>query len=423
MSFITSITAREILDSRGNPTVEAIVTTENSIAMASVPSGASTGIHEAVELRDGGTRFLGLGVQKAIHHIEHKIAPLIKGIDCTRQQEIDSIMIDLDGTPNKRKLGANATLAVSLACAKAAAQDKNMLLFQYLHQLANTGKPMRMPRPFFNVMNGGKHADNNLSFQEFMIAPNLKTFHENLRAGSEIYHTLKRLLHQKYGTGSTNVGDEGGFAPAGIKTTGEALKLLLFAIAKAGYKNKVHLALDCAASEIYHNGKYLIDGKKMTPTQLLQLYRRLAKKYPLLSIEDPFHQDDFDYFAILTQKAGIQIVADDLTVTNRQRLEKAEQKGAGNCLLLKLNQIGTLSEALEDVRIAYEVGWNVMVSHRSGETEDAFIADLAVAIGCGQIKAGAPCRGERTAKYNQLLRIEELLTTTRTKARKSFKKD
>ncbi len=410
MPKIKNIKAIEILDSRGNPTIEVTVFTKNYSGTAAVPSGASTGKYEAVELRDGGKRYQGKGVQKAIRNVQ-KIAKLLKGKDCSKQKEIDLAMIKLDGTNNKSKLGANAILGVSLACARAAANSKNLELFKYLNKLTKT--KTKLPRPFFNVINGGKHADNNLSFQEFMISPNLRKYKDNLRAGSEVYHQLKKEIDKKYGKGSTNVGDEGGFAPEEMHKAEIVLKLLLKAIKKAGYKNKVDIAMDCAASEFYSKGKYVVDGKKLTKEKLLTRYLKLIKKYPIISIEDPFDQSDFDSFARLTKeskrikKNKIQIVGDDLTVTNPLRIIRAINEKSCNCLLLKVNQIGTLTEALEAAELARKNKWKVMVSHRSGETADTFIADLVVALGTGQIKAGAPCRGERTAKYNRLLKIEK----------------
>jgi len=411
MSTITNIKSREILDSRGNPTIEVTVYTQDSQGTAAVPSGASTGIHEVLELRDGGKRYHGNGVQKAIKIIEKKIKPLLLGIDVTRQREIDELMIQKDGFQDKSKLGSNSILAVSLSCARAAANSQGMTLFKYLNNLPQIMIDSKLPRAFFNVINGGRHADNQISFQEFMISPNLKRFKDNLRAASEIYHTLKKLIYKKYGAGSTNVGDEGGFAPAKIKKTTEALDLLKKAISLSGYNKKVDIAIDCAASEFYKGKKYSVDGKKLTKESLLDFYLKLIKKYPIISIEDPFDQEDFESFALLNEMSKIQIVGDDLTVTNLERIEAAISEGSCNCLLLKVNQIGTLTEALDAARMAMDNGWKVMVSHRSGETEDTFIADLAVALGCGQIKSGAPCRGERTSKYNQLLRIEEMVNS------------
>ena len=405
MQNIKDIQAQEILDSRGNPTIQVTVTTSHGSGTASVPSGASTGIYEAKELRDGGRRYGGLGVSKAIKNIHQKIFPKLKGKDASKQNIIDQIMIDVDGYKDKRKLGANAILAVSLACARATADGNNIELYQYLNDVAGSPK-MKLHTPFFNVINGGRHADNSLSIQEFMIVPQFNSFKKNLQAGSEIYHTLKKDLHKKYGSGVTNVGDEGGFAPQNFKHSVEAFSMLRQAITNAKYKGKIKVAIDAAASEFYNNGKYSIDGKKLSPSKLLEYYQELIKKYPLISIEDPFDQHDFKTFSTLQ---GIQVVGDDLTVTNVDRIKKAINAKSCNCLLLKLNQIGTLTEALEAANLAKSAGWNIMVSHRSGETTDTFIADLAVALGCGQIKAGAPCRSERTAKYNRLLEIEQLL--------------
>jgi len=407
MSKIQKIRAREILDSRGNPTIEVEVKVRGKYFRAAVPSGASTGANETLELRDEEKRYGGKGVQKAIRNVENKIAPKLKGKDCRKQKEIDELMIKLDGTENKSKLGANATLGVSLACARAGAFCKKNKLYEYISYLSN--RKISLPKPFFNVINGGKHADNKLSFQEFMISPRMKSFRENLRAGSEIYQRLKKELHKKYGKGTTNVGDEGGFAPEKLHKVEDVFVMLRKVINDAGYKNKVEIAMDCAASEFFIKGKYLVDGKKLSKERLLDYYLKLIKKYKIYSIEDPFEEEDFESFADLKELSGIQIVGDDLTVTDVERIETAIMEGSCNCLLLKINQIGTLTEALEAANLALAAGWKVMVSHRSGETCDDFISDLAVGLGCGQIKAGAPCRGERTAKYNQLLRIEEEL--------------
>lgn len=407
MPLITSIKAQEILDSRGYPTVEATVYTSEGKGTASVPAGASTGKYEALELRDLGKRYNGKGVQRAIHNINYIIAPVLVGKDCRKQQAIDSLMLDLDGTDNKRKLGANTILAVSLACARAAANAQQRCLFDYLQTL--TGRQFTIPRPYINIINGGRHADNNLSLQEFMVVPKLKTFRDNIRAASEIYHTLQQQLRTTYGKGATAVGDEGGFAPVKLKKTIQALDLITKVIARAGYTGKVDLALDCAASEFFRKGKYHLDGRTMTAGQLHRYYLALIRKYDIISIEDPFEQNDFSSFAKLRRESGIQVVGDDLTTTNLKRIEMAIRHGSCTCLLLKVNQIGTLTEALDAAELAFKNNWNVMVSHRSGETEDTFIVDLAVALGCGQIKAGAPCRGERVVKYNRLLKIEQEL--------------
>ncbi len=414
MPAIKEVKARQILDSRGNPTVEVSIVTSYSVGTASVPSGASTGVHEAIELRDNKKDFHGKSVQKAIKHINTKIAPLIGGINCLKQHEVDTLMIQADGTKNKKHFGANAILAVSLANAKAAAIVLNKNLYEYLNLHEAIQKDPALPRTFFNIINGGKHADNKLSFQEFMIVPKFSTFSKNLQAASEIYHTLKQELHKKYGKGATNVGDEGGFAPVKLSLATQALDLLKTAIKKSGYNGKVELALDVAASEIYKKStkKYHIDGKQKSKQQLIEYYLKLCKKYPIASIEDPFDQDDFTAFTQLRQslkkaKLKVQIVGDDLTVSNPKRLQRAIDEDAIDCILLKVNQIGTLTEAIDTAKLAFDNNLKVMVSHRSGETEDTFIADLAVALGCKQLKAGAPARGERTAKYNQLLRIEE----------------
>ncbi|MBI2573013.1 phosphopyruvate hydratase [Candidatus Woesearchaeota archaeon] len=409
MARIIRITAREILDSRGNPTVEATVVTSKGIGVASVPSGASTGVHEACELRDGGKRYGGKGVLKAVAHINGIIAPSLKGKDCGEQFALDQLLCSLDGTSSKKKLGANAILAVSLACARATAVELGQPLYVYLHSLVQSRRSLVVPRLFFNIINGGKHADNSLAFQEFMIVPRMKTARENVRVASEVYHVLKKNLHQQYGLNATNVGDEGGFAPP-VRSVREALDVLVKAIADAGYKGKVDIALDCAASEFYNNGKYIVDGTKLGNAELLKLYLDLVKKYPIISIEDPFEQEDFESFALLRERVAkqkVQVVGDDLTVTNVRRIRMALGHKSISCLLLKVNQIGTLSEAIAAADLMFSESLGVMVSHRSGETTDTFIADLAVALGCGQIKAGAPCRGERVAKYNRLMEIEE----------------
>jgi enolase len=412
---IKEIKAREILDSRGNPTVEVDLTTEKGVFRASVPSGASTGDYEAVELRDGDKRYLGKGVMKAVDNINKIISKEMKGMDCRDQREIDDRLIKLDGTPNKGKLGANAILAVSMAACKAGAAEKGVPLYQHLADLSGN-KNLLMPVPSFNVINGGVHASNKLSVQEFMILPTgAKNFREALMMGAETYQVLKKLIKEKYDASSGNVGDEGGFAP-NTESNEEALKLLKKAIEKAGYAGKIKIGMDVAASEFFKDGKYNLGFKSSIPDlksgdEMVKVYGKFVKDYGVASIEDPFDQDDWEDYCKLTDELGekIQIVGDDLLVTNVKRIDQAIQKKACNALLLKVNQIGTVSEAIDASKKAREAGWNVMVSHRSGETEDTFISDLVVGLGTGQIKTGAPCRGERTSKYNQLLRIEEEL--------------
>ena len=401
MSMIKKISALEILDSRGNPTIEVELTTNKCTARASVPSGASTGIYEAHELRDNKKPYNGKGVLKAVNNIKKIIAPKLKGIKCTEQEKIDKIMIELDATENKIKLGANAILAVSIAACKAGAFHNEVPLYRYIAELSKN-RPV-IPSPFFNVINGGRHADNELIFQEFMIAPKAATFSKALRMGAETHHALKQILKKRFIT--IGVGDEGGFAPP-IETPEEALKLLERAIEKAGYRRKIKIAIDAAASEFYKYG-YYHTPKKHSSGQMVDYYRRLIKSYPIISIEDPFNQEDFRSFAVLKKKTKIQIVGDDLTATNPKRILRAMAENACNALLLKINQIGTITEALKSAELAKHAKWNLMVSNRSGETNDCFIADFAVGLGCRQIKAGAPCRGERLAKYNQLLRIEK----------------
>ena len=408
---ITAVVAREILDSRGNPTVEVEVYTPVSMGRAAVPSGASTGTHEALELRDGGKRFHGKGVRRAVENVNKIIAPEIIGMDVTWQRDIDMLMIELDGTENKSNLGANAILGVSLAVAKAAANALGLPLYQYI---GGTNAYV-MPVPMSNVINGGVHAGNELDFQEFMIMPvGAKSFREGIRWVSETYHTLKKVIAEKYGKNAVNVGDEGGFAPP-MKEVTEPLDVLIKAIEEAGYKpgDEIAFALDAASSEFYDEklGKYVVGGKEYDRGELLELYRELVSKYPIVSIEDPFHEEDWEGFVEITKELGdkIQIVGDDLFVTNPKRIRKGIEMGAANALLLKVNQIGTLSEAIDAAYTAFRAGYGVVVSHRSGETEDATIADLAVALNAGQIKTGAPARSDRNAKYNQLIRIEEEL--------------
>jgi len=408
---IKQVLGREVLDSRGQPTVEVDVTLANGVrGRATVPSGASTGEHEAVELRDGGGRYLGKGVAQAVANVNRVIAPRVRGKDARRQEEIDRLMIGLDGTPDKGRLGANAILGVSLAAAKAQAAADKLPLYRYL----GGPRAKTLPVPMLNVLNGGAHADNNVDFQEFMIVPaGLKSFSEAMRAAAEIFQTLKKVL-QKRGY-STSVGDEGGFAPR-LKTNEEAVQLLLEAIEQAGYKPAadVALALDVASSELYDDGGYVFkksDGKKRGRDEMVRLYEDWVRQYPIVSIEDAFAEDDWDGWKMLTDALGkkVQLVGDDLFVTNKTRLARGIEMGVANSILVKVNQIGTLTETLETMRLAAKSGYTTVVSHRSGETEDATIADLAVATNAGQIKTGAPCRGERTAKYNQLLRVEQEL--------------
>ncbi len=404
---IRKVHAREILDSRGNPTIEVDIFTKTHRARAAVPSGASTGIHEALELRDGGIRYGGKGVLRAVNNVNYKIFKAVQGLDSRKQSVVDKAMIDLDGTANKSVLGANAILGVSLANARLAATTRGKELFEVL------GTKRLLPVPCMNVINGGKHADNPLQFQEFMVCPRGRTFADSLRMGSEIYHELKSLIKKKWGKDSTNVGDEGGFAP-NIKKVEEALRILTKAIEKSGYDGMCKIAIDAAASEFFNKktGKYFVDGKWMSPQKLTLLYEKIIENYPVFSVEDPFDQDDFDSWPDLTEYAKhrkIQVVGDDLLVTNPERIKIALDRKLCDALLLKVNQIGSLTEAKKAAKIALDHGWKVMVSHRSGETPDSFIADLTVALGVGQIKSGAPCRGERLAKYNQLMRIEEHL--------------
>lgn len=409
MSRIVDVRARQVLDSRGNPTVEAEVYLESgATGRGIVPSGASTGENEALELRDGNTHYyLGKSVLKAVDNINSVIAKELIGLDIEHQAELDELLIELDGTENKSNLGANAILAVSMAFARASAQERGIPLFKYLG-----GEQGRvLPAPLMNIINGGVHADNNLDLQEFMIIPVFgDEFNETLRCGVEIYHTLKKVLKEK--GFSTNVGDEGGFAPS-LGSNREALDLIMEAIERANYKpgEDVLLALDAASSEFYENGKYLVEGKELTSDQLVDYYESLIKEYPIISIEDPMAENDWEGWKLITQRLGdkVQLVGDDLFTTNPKLLEKGIEEGIANSILIKLNQIGTVSETLDTIRLAQENGYTYIISHRSGETEDTFIAHLAVATNSGQIKTGAPARGERTAKYNELLRIEDHL--------------
>ena len=411
MSTIYDVIGRAILDYRGNPTVEVEVRTEEGfLARAAVPSGASTGEHEAVELRDKrDDRWLGKGVDNAVDHVNGPIADQLIGLDCREQAMIDGLLCELDGTPNKSRLGANAILGASLAVAKAGAMSSELPLYRYV----GGSRALVLPVPLMNILNGGAHADNNVDIQEFMILPvGAETFADGLRWGAEIYHHLKKVLSDK-GL-ATGVGDEGGFAP-NLGSNAEALDLIMSAIEKAGFRpgDDIVLALDVAASEFHEGGKYKLEGEgaEWSAAELVDYYASLVDKYPLFSIEDGLNEDDWEGWATLTKKLGnrVQLVGDDLFVTNVTRLQRGIDEGVGNSILVKVNQIGTLTETLDAVETAHRAGYTSVMSHRSGETEDVTIADLAVACGCGQIKTGAPCRSDRVAKYNQLLRIEEQL--------------
>ncbi len=414
MSTIIDVFGRQILDSRGNPTVEVDVTLDNGIVgRAAVPSGASTGAHEAIELRDGGASYDGKGVTQAIANINEVISPNLEGFPVAEQRELDGFLLELDGTENKSKLGANAILGVSLAAARAASQDFGQPLFQYL------GSPFShvLPTPMMNILNGGEHADNNVDIQEFMIVPaGFSHFSEALRAGAEIFHGLKKTLKQR-GL-ATSVGDEGGFAPD-LASNEEALELIMEAIEQAGYEagKQIFLALDVAATEFYHNGQYVFhksDNKSRTAQDMIELLASWTEKYPLISIEDGLSEDDWDGWKALTASLGnkVQLVGDDLFVTNSQRLQKGIDEHVGNSILVKVNQIGSLTETMDCIQLAQRNKFSPVISHRSGETADTFIADLAVATNAGQIKTGSLCRSDRVAKYNQLLRLEEFLEDT-----------
>jgi enolase len=410
LSEIIKIGAREILDSRGNPTVEVDVFTKGGLSRASVPSGASTGKYEACELRDGGRRYLGQGVLKAVSNVNNVIAKKIVGQDCTKQKEVDKLMIDLDGTPNKSNLGANAILAVSMAVCKAGALESNLPLYEYIAALVDS-KGVTLPIPQMNVINGGMHSGTKNDFQEHMIIPfGAKTYSDALRMCSETYHTLKKNLKEKFGNSAILVGDEGGFVPP-LESVDERLKFMSDAIEELGYTKDFGLAIDAASSEFYSNGRYNIKEKDFSSGELTDFYLDLCEKFRIISIEDGMSEDDWDGWTKLKSELGkkIQIVGDDLLVTNVERIRKAIKRNACNALLLKLNQIGTVTEALDAFKLAREVGWNVIVSHRSGSTEETFFADLVVGLEAGQFKYGAPARSERTCNYNQLLRIEEEL--------------
>ncbi|CAM9677255.1 unnamed protein product [Heterosigma akashiwo] len=431
MSTIRHIKGREIIDSRGNPTVEVDIFTDNGMFRASVPSGASTGIYEACELRDGGDRYMGKGVLQAVNNVDTLIKDALIGKDPTQQREIDQIMLDLDGTKNKTKLGANAILGVSLAVSKAGAAAKGVPLYQHYADLAGNTQ-LVLPVPSFNVINGGSHAGNKLAFQEFMVLPTgAATFSEAMQIGCEMYHTLKKVIKERYGQDATNVGDEGGFAP-NIQSNREGVELLMEARSRCGHGDKIVFGMDVAASEFWtEDKKYDLDFKtkdndgsqKITGAELAQMYKDLAAEFPIVSIEDPFDQDDWEAYTAMTADMGTdcQVVGDDLLVTNPERIQMASEKSACNALLLKVNQIGSVTEAIDAVKMAKQNGWGVMTSHRSGETEDCYIADLAVGLCTGQIKTGAPCRSERLAKYNQLLRIEEELGSRAVYAGQTFR--
>lgn len=406
MSKINDVIARWVLDSRGNPTVEVDVYLDNGVmGRATVPSGASTGVREAVELRDGDDKFMGLGVDMAVSNVMNTIRPALIGMEAQDQEKIDNLMIQLDGTKNKSKLGANAILGVSLAVLKASAKDAGQELYEYV------GDKYSLPTAMMNILNGGAHADNSLDFQEYMIIPIRDTMKERIRVGSEVFHTLKKVLKEKgY---STNVGDEGGFAP-NLKSNEEGFLFIMDAIKRAGYVpgKDVAIAIDVAASEFYKDGKYEIDGKRLDTQELIDFYQELINKYPIISIEDPVDENDWEGFKLITDKLGdkIQLVGDDLFVTNIECLSKGIELGAGNAILLKLNQIGTYTETIKTIKLARENGYKTIISHRSGETEDTTIADLAVGLNLGQIKTGSMSRTDRMCKYNQLIRIEEKLT-------------
>jgi len=420
---IKKIKAREILDSRGNPTIEVDLFTDLGVFQASVPSGISKGKYEALELRDAEKRYQGKGVLKAVRNVNKIIAPKLKGENVIKQKEIDDLLIELDGTEQKSKLGANAILAVSLAVCRAGARAKNLALYQYLNEIyrgpasakLREDRPLsvKLPSPSILMIEGGSHAGNDLDIQEFMIVPQKGSFREKLQIGTEIYHILKTILKKKYGESATNIGQEGGFAPP-LKKNEEALDLLLLAIEKAGYKNKIKIILDAAASVFYQKGIYKFEGMNFTRENLLKFYSDLNKKYPILGIEDPFSENDWQGWEYLnskvkSQKSKILIIGDDLTVTNPERIKMAKEKELSNAIIIKPNQIGTITETLKAVKLAKKYNWKIIVSHRAGETNDDFIADLAVGVGADFIKAGSPCRGERLAKYNRLLKIEEEL--------------
>jgi enolase len=412
MTEILNIKAREVLDSRGNPTVEVDIKTEDGVFRAMTPSGASAGQHEALELRDGEkNRYLGKGTLKAVNNINKKIAPKLSGLNCIHQETIDNIMLKLDGTENKEKFGANAILPISIAVTKAGAASKKLPIYQYIGEIFGV-IPHRLPVPMCNVINGGKHAGQENSIQEHMLMPTgAKSFSEGIRMISESYHHLAKLLKNKYGANGVLIGDEGGFAPAQLTAVNERLDLMLKAVENAGYEGLMNIALDPASSEFFYKDKYKIGKKTYTGSEMVDFYVDLSKTYPIVSIEDGLAEDDWESWVEITKKIGneIQIVGDDLFVTNTKRIQKGIKLKAANSVLIKLNQIGTVTETMNAIKMAHDVGWTAVVSHRSGETEDSFIADLVVGTSSGQIKTGAPARSDRNAKYNQLLRIEEEL--------------
>jgi len=412
MSEIIKIKAREVLDSRGNPTVEVDIVTEHGIFRAMTPSGASAGQHEALELRDKDiSRYLGKGVLKAVENVNKKIAPKLIGLDPNAQETIDNIMLKIDGTENKDKLGANAILPVSMAITKAGAASKGLGLFEYIGELFGV-IPHRLPVPMCNVINGGKHAGQENSIQEHMLMPTgAKSFGEGIRMVSESYHHLGKLLKQKFGATGALVGDEGGFAPAQMTKIEDRLDIIIKAASNAGYKDEMRIALDPASSEFFYDGTYKIGKKSFSGGEMVDFYVDLCKKYPIISIEDGLAEDDWDSWVEITKKLGtkVQIVGDDLFVTNTKRIKKGIKLRAANSVLIKLNQIGTVTETLNAIKMANDQGWTAVISHRSGETEDNFISDLVVGTSAGQIKTGAPARSDRNAKYNQLIRIEEEL--------------
>ena len=407
MSKITNVIGREILDSRGNPTVEVDVYLESgAFGRAAVPAGASTGEREALELRDGGSRFMGKGVLEAVKHVNTELRDLVIGMEASDQKALDYAMIELDGTETKSKFGANAILGISMAALKASANEKNMPLYKYV------GDGKTLPRPMMNIINGGAHADNKLDFQEFMIVPEARTIHDRVRIGAEVFHNLKKVLNSK--KLATGVGDEGGFAPD-LQSNTEGFELIMEAINKAGYEpgKDVFIAIDVAASEFYKDGKYVLAGenRSLTTEELIEFYEELCSKYPIISIEDPVDENDWDGFKLITERLGdkIQLVGDDLFVTNKKCLQMGIDNKAGNAILLKVNQIGTITETIETIELAKANGYSTVISHRSGETEDTTIADLAVGLDLGQIKTGSMSRTDRICKYNQLMRIEEEL--------------